>query len=52
MFWDIVAIIYVIAWVFVIYELITAPLSKDDEKPVFFSEENTNNSDDTEVTTE
>lgn len=31
MFWDIVAIIYVIAWIFVIYEYITAPLIEDDE---------------------
>jgi|694.fasta_scaffold130675_5 hypothetical protein len=31
MFWEIVGVIYVAAWIFVIYELITAPLVEDDE---------------------
>ena len=34
MFWYVVAAIYVAAWIFVIYELITAPLSKEDERPI------------------
>jgi hypothetical protein len=34
MFWYVVAAIYVSAWIFVIYELITAPLIKEDERPI------------------
>jgi len=29
--WYVVGVIYVATWIFVIYELITAPLIKDDE---------------------
>jgi len=38
--WWIIGVIYCVSLIFVIYEYITAPLIKDDEKPSFFNEEN------------
>lgn len=40
--WYIFFVVWGVTLVYCLYELLTAPLIKDDEKPIFFSEEKEN----------
>jgi hypothetical protein len=40
--WYIFFVVWGVIFVYCLYELLTAPLIKDDEKPIFFSEEKEN----------